>query len=138
MVRVSRLAVLTAVVAAVATASASAGSPLPRLMSCSGEPLLRPTGLVILSCADANSEIRATRWTSWGRKSASGTTDFGLNLCSPTCAASTITFFPHSVVRLTAVTKTKLGPRYGRAVITYLLHGKTRTFTAYPPTTPMP
>ena len=134
--RLSYLAVPIAV--ALLAAAASAAPPLPRLLSCSGKPLLRPTGLVVLSCADANSEIRATRWTSWGPTSAAGTTDFGLNLCTPTCAASSITFFPNSAVRLTGVTKTKRGLRFSRAVIAYVLHGKRKTFTAYPPTTPMP
>ena len=138
MSRLSCLAVLTVVAVAVLAATATASSPLPRLMSCSGKPLLRPTGLVVLSCADANSEIRATHWTTWDRASATGTTDFGLNLCTPTCAASTITLFPNSLIRLTSVTKTKQGPRFSRAVITYVLHGKKKTFTAYPPTTPMP
>jgi len=136
MKRLSYLAVLIAV--ALLAPVASASSPSPRLLSCSGKPLQRPTGLVVLSCADANSEIRATHWTSWGRTSAVGTTDFGLNLCTPTCAASTITFFPNSVVRLTGVTKTKQGLRFSRAVIAYVLHRKRKTFTAYPPTAPMP
>jgi len=136
--RLSCLASLSALAVTVLATVASASSPLPRLLSCSGKPLLRPTGLVVLSCADANSEIRATHWTSWGHTSAVGTTDFGLNLCTPTCAASTITFFPNSLVRLTGVTKTKQGPRFSRAVITYVVHGKRKTFTGYPPTTPMP
>jgi len=99
---------------------------------------LRPTGLVVLSCADANSEIRDTHWRSWGLASAVGTTEFGLNLCAPTCVASKITFFPNSTVRLTGVTTTKRGPRFSRAVVTYVLHGKKKMFTAHPPTTPMP
>jgi hypothetical protein len=136
--RLSCLAALGVLAVAVLATVASASSPLPRLLSCSGKPLLRPTGLVVLSCADANSEIRATHWTSWGGTSAVGTTDFGLNLCTPTCAASTITFFPHSLVRLTGVTTTKQGLRFSRAAITYVLRGKRKTFTAYPPTTPMP
>jgi hypothetical protein len=135
--RVSCLFVLLLGVTLIA-AAASASVPLPRLLSCSGKPLLRPTGLVVLSCADANSEIRATRWSSWRRTSAAGTTTFGLNLCTPTCAQSTLSIFPHSHVRLTGVVKTKQGPRFSRAVITYVLHGKTKAFTAYPPTTPMP
>jgi hypothetical protein len=135
--RVSCL-VIVLLSAAVIAAVASASAPLPRLLSCSGKPLLRPTGLVVLSCADANSEIRATRWSSWRRTNADGTTTFGLNLCTPTCAQSTLSIFPHSHVRLTGVVETKQGPRFSRAVITYVHHGKTKTFTAYPPTTPMP
>ena len=133
-----RLIAPAAVAAALLAAVAAAAVPLPRLLSCSGKPLLRPTGPVVLSCADANSEIRATHWSSWGRTSAVGTTTFGLNLCTPTCAESSISFFPHSRIRLTGVTSTRHGLRFSRAVVTYVLHGRTRTFTAYPPTTPRP
>jgi hypothetical protein len=130
-------ATVAAVVAAavVATGGGASVAP-PRLLSCSGKALLRPTGTVVLSCADANSELRSTHWLSWGRTAAVGTTDFGLNLCTPTCAASSTTFFSHSRVRLTGVAHTKQGPRFGRAVVTYVLRGKTKTFVAYLPTRP--
>jgi hypothetical protein len=133
------LARLTVVLAAAALAgAASAAAPLPRLLGCDGKPLLRPTGTVVLACADANSELRATHWTSWGRTSAVGTTELGLNLCNPNCASSRMSFFPHSRVRLSAVKQTKLGPLFSRVTVTYVLHGKTRTFVGYPPTSRMP
>ena len=124
-------------VAVLATA-ASAAVPLPRLLDCGGKPLLRPSGTVVLACADANSELRATRWASWGRTSAVGTTTLGLNLCDPNCASSTMTFFPHSRVRLSAVKATTLGPLFARVTVTYRLHGRTRTFVGYPPTSRIP
>ena len=120
--------------AAGAPASAKPATPLPRLLSCGGTRLLRPTGVVVLSCADANSEIKGTRWRSWGRSEAVGTTDFGINLCTPTCVASRIRFFPASTVRLRDVQTTSGGPLFGRAEITYTLNGVRRTFTAYPAT----
>jgi len=123
--------------AAACTAVAFASSPLPRILSCGGKPLLRPGGLVVLSCADAGSELRSTHWLSWTATSATGTTDFGLNLCTPTCVQSSMTFFPNSHVHLTGVVKTTLGPLFSRAVITYTLHGKKQTFVAYPPTRPL-
>lgn len=133
-----RAAVLAALAAAVLAAGASATAPLPRLLSCSGKPLLRPAGTVVLACADANSELRTTRWTSWGRTSATGVTDLGLNLCNPNCASSTMSFFPHSRVRLSGVQHTKLGLLFTRVTVTYVLHGKTKVFVGYPPTTRMP
>ena len=129
---------LPAVVIAMASAStpiASAGtSASARLRSCTGGLLLEPTGTVVLACADANTEIRATRWTSWTNTGARGTTDFGLNLCTPTCVASRISFFPDSTIRLTAAKHTAHGLLFTRAVISYRLHGVQKTFTAYPAT----
>ena len=133
----ARVVLPFAVVVAVTAGTASASSPLPRLLSCSGKALLRPNGLVVLACADANSEIRTTRWQTWTRTQATGTTDFGLNLCTPTCAQSAITFFPQSRVVLTGVTQTARGPLFSRAVITYTAAGKRKTFVAYPPTRPL-
>ena len=121
-----------------AATAASAATPLPRLLGCGGKPLLRPVGTVVLSCADANSELRATRWTSWSRTSATGVTDLGLNLCNPNCASSRMTFFPHSRVRLSRVQQTKLGPLFSRATVTYVLHGRTKVFVGYPPTSRIP
>jgi hypothetical protein len=85
----------------------------------------------VLSCADGNSEIDKTAWTSWGASSATGTTDFWLNLCTPNCAASSMRSFPHSTVRLSDPTKTKQGLFFGRADVTYALNGARKTFTAY-------
>ena len=123
--------------AVVVVSSASAAPAMPKLLSCAGRPLLRPSGLVVLSCADGNSELRKTHWSSWARSGAVGTTDFGVNLCNPTCAASSMTFFPHSRVRLSGAKKTGHGLLFTRATIAYVLHGKTKTFVAYPPTRPL-
>jgi len=126
-------AALAATTASIALA-AGGGATTARLLSCAGTPLLRPHGTVVLSCADAGSELRSTVWQHWGADSASGTTDFGLNLCTPTCAASRMSFFPGSTVRLSAPVTTGKGRLFSRATITYRLHGVRRTFTAYPPT----
>jgi hypothetical protein len=135
----ARLALIAALAAAVATTAASAAStPLPRILDCSGKPLVRPTGTLVLACADANSELRKTRWSAWGRTSAAGTTDLGLNLCNPNCAASKMSFFPGSRVRLSGVKRTKLGLLFTRVTVRYVLHGKTRVFVGYPPTSRMP
>ena len=134
----TRLALIAAVATATLAATASASTSPPRILDCGGKALVRPTGTLVLSCADANSELRKTRWTSWGRASAVGTTDLGLNLCDPNCAASKMSFFPHSRVRLSGVKRTKLGLLFTRVTVSYLLHGKTRVFVGYPPTSRMP
>jgi hypothetical protein len=133
-----RLTLLAALAAALLATAASASAPLPRILDCSGKPLLRPTGTLVLSCADANSEIRKTRWSSWGRTSAVGTTDLGLNLCNPNCASSKMSFFPGSRVRLSGVKQTKLGLLFTRVTVSYVLHGKTKVFVGYPPTSRLP
>ena len=120
--------------AAAAVATAFASSATPALLSCSGAHLVRPAGTVVLSCADGNSLIRDTRWQSWNAAGATGTTDFGLNLCTPTCVASRIRFFPGSAIRLVGATRTSKGLLFSRAVIRYTLNGEQRTFTAYPET----
>ena len=117
--------------AASASASASASA---RLRSCSGQALFEPKGTVVLACADANTEITSTHWTAWTDAGASGTTDFGLNLCTPTCVASRISFFPDATIRLLAPRQTAHGLLFTRAVISYRRGGRQKTFTAYPAT----
>jgi hypothetical protein len=98
------------------------------LLSCSGAAVIAPKTFII-SCADANSELTATHWTSWTASQARGTTTFGLNLCDPYCAASRISFFPDSTVVLRNPVTTSKGPRFSELVVTYLLHNKATTFT---------
>ncbi|HUY29971.1 MAG TPA: hypothetical protein VMV02_03125 [Acidimicrobiales bacterium] len=98
-----------------------------RMLTCAGKPVLKPVNFVI-SCADANSELTATHWTRWTAKEAVGTTRFGLNLCNPYCAASKISYFPKSTVRLSAPVQTKHGRLFSKLVVTYKLHGKARRF----------
>jgi len=121
-------------IAACLTAVAAAAAPVPKLLSCTGTALVRPSATVVLSCADGNTELRATHWRSWGPRVAVGSTDFGVNLCTPTCVASRMRFFPAATVALTDPRRTSRGLLFTRAVITYTLDGSRRTFTAYPAT----
>src|SRR5579863_8269890 len=134
MSRKIKTAALTATILALCAATALAAGTSPRLLSCSGSPLIKPTGMVVLSCADANSELKSTHWSSWSANGASGKTDFGLNLCTPDCAASSIRFFSGSSVRLLDPRHTSKGLLFTRVVVGYKLGGKQRSFTAYPPT----
>lgn len=129
------LTLIAILACALATGVAGAGTAaLPRLLSCTGSPLLRPAGTVVLACADANTELTKTHWRTWDATSATGITDFGVNLCTPSCAQSRIRFFPGSAVRLVEPRRTSKGLVFTRAVITYRLHGSRRTFVAYPAT----
>jgi hypothetical protein len=126
---IGALAALAATSAIVVPASATASKRLPALLSCSGKRLVRPTGMVVIACADANAELRSTHWSSWTASAASGTTDWALNLCTPTCAASKITDFPDSSVRLSQPTKTSHGVVFEKVTVHYRLHGKTETYS---------
>lgn len=121
--------------AGAAGGASAAGAPaLPALLGCTGARLVRPAGTVILACADANAEISRTRWRTWTATAATGTTDLGINLCTPTCVASRIRFFPGSTIRLVSPERTRQGLVFTRARITYVLGGKRTTITAYPAT----
>jgi hypothetical protein len=121
-------------VAVLSLTAVAAAAPVPKLLSCSGSALVRPAGTVVLSCADANTELSRTHWRSWGAEQAVGRTDFGVNLCTPTCVASRMRFFPASQVRLIDAKSTSRGLLFTRAVITYTINGVKKTFTAYPAT----
>jgi hypothetical protein len=116
-------------VIALALLALSLHASTPRLLDCAGKPVVRPASFVI-ACADANTELTRTRWTTWTASTATGTTRFGINFCKPYCAASKLSYFPRARVRLVA-------PKHGlftRIVVTYVLHGKTKTFVGYPRT----
>jgi hypothetical protein len=124
----------SAAVGAAGSASAAAARSAPALLSCAGARLVRPGGTVVLACADANTEISKTHWHTWRAASATGTTDFGVNLCTPSCVASRMRFFPDSTIRLLGAERTRHGLVFSRAEITYVLGGVHRTFAAYPAT----
>jgi hypothetical protein len=127
-------AATVATIAAGLAAAAAAAAPVPRLLSCAGTALLRPAATVVLSCADGNSELKSTHWRSWGTREAVGSTDFGVNLCTPTCVASRMRFFAASTVTLSDPKRTGKGLLFTKATISYAVDGSKRTFTAYPAT----
>ncbi|OYV60140.1 MAG: hypothetical protein B7Z69_05075 [Actinobacteria bacterium 21-73-9] len=96
----------------------------PRVATCTGDAVVEPTTLT-LTCADANSALTATRWSAWGATSARGVTTFALNLCTPNCAASPLSYFPGASVVLDAPVATGHGDRFSRAVVTYRWGGVT-------------
>lgn len=126
-------AVVLAAAGTAAGLAASSGGPAgPRttgLLTCAQKPVTRPTTFV-LACADANALLTATQWSTWTGTGATGLTRFGLNLCTPSCAASSITYFPHSTVVASAPVDTpKHGRLFSHLVVTYHLHGKTKTYS---------
>jgi hypothetical protein len=125
-------AVLSATAGAAAAGAASPAkvSPsLPGVLNCKNKVVVRPSTLV-LACADYNAELTKTHWATWGATRGSGTTDFGLNLCVPYCAASKVSFFPGSKVQVSAPVMTKHhGHLFSKLVVTYKLKGKTHQYS---------
>lgn len=98
------------------------------LLSCNGKVVVRP-GNFVITCADAYTQLTATQWTAWGSTTATGSTRFAMNLCTPTCVASKMSYFPSSVVRLSDPIRTKAhGWLFSKLVVTYRLHGKAKSF----------
>ncbi len=102
-------------------------SPSVRVVTCSGSSVARPSTLVV-SCADANTLLTNTRWSTWNASGASGTTTFGINLCTPYCAASPISYFPRSLVRLYAPETSAHGVFFSQLEIRYGVGNKMKTF----------
>ncbi len=101
----------------------------PGLLNCRDQVVVKPSTLV-LACADYNAEITKTHWATWGATSGSGTTDFGLNLCVPYCAASKMSYFPGSKVQVSAPVATKHhGRLFSKLVVTFKLKGKTQHYS---------
>lgn len=125
----------TAATADLAAPAALAGpTAVPRLISCAGRAMIRPTAEFVFDCADANVAIRGERWSSWGRSEARGTAELDINLCKPTCVQSSTSVFKDSRVRLFDVERTASGPAFSRAAITYSRAGRESTVIAYPRT----
>jgi hypothetical protein len=78
------LAGATSVLAYHQSTSARAGITLVK--TCSDQAVVRPAAMV-LSCADANSELRGLTWTDWGDTTAYATGTIAWNDCTPDCAA---------------------------------------------------
>ncbi|MGA2528010.1 MAG: hypothetical protein ABSG36_02470 [Acidimicrobiales bacterium] len=113
-----------------ATAAKAAVPAMTHVLSCLGEPELRPASYVI-SCADANASWHGVTWTSWGPKLASGAGDLYQNDCNPNCAAGHFRTY-QAVVVLSVITRTKkYGALYTKAVFSYLLKGKHKTERFY-------
>ncbi len=127
---VAGLAIAAASVFFVAPASASSLGSSSRvgLFSCANKVVVRP-GTFVITCADANVQLTATKWSEWGSTTAVGTTRFAMNLCRPSCVSSKMSYFPSSVVRLSAPADTKAhGWLFSKLVVTYRLDGKTKTY----------
>ena len=111
-----------------AKSPASSSPPETKLLSCAGTTVVRP-GTFTISCADGYIELTKAHWSKWSMRRAKGTTDFGMNLCQPNCAASSVSFFPNSGVVLSRPISTRYGNVYSSLVVHYRLDGKEKSFS---------
>jgi hypothetical protein len=137
MSRLARFASSVALASALAVPTlaipASSGASTPKtsaakILTCTGTTVSRPSNFVI-SCADANAALTKTHWSTWNANNATGTTRFALNLCVPYCAASKMSYFPNSTVRLSAPVMAKHGRLFSKLVVRYSLRGKIVSFS---------
>ncbi|HEY5111953.1 MAG TPA: hypothetical protein VII67_06455 [Acidimicrobiales bacterium] len=110
-------------------AAASALSTLKSagMLTCRGSYVMEPTSFII-TCADSNTELTRTHWSTWTSTGARGTTRFAMNLCTPYCAASPMSYFANSKVDLSAPVKTTKGTLFSLMVVHYSLHGQAKTY----------
>ena len=98
------------------------------VLNCKDVAVVEPKNFVI-SCADGNTMLTKTRWIRWNRSGATGTTNFAINLCNPSCFASTMSLFPQSTVVLTRPMKTQHGVLFSELVVRYRADGKLSKFS---------
>jgi len=110
-----------------ATPSVVTGSSA-KVLTCSGASVARPRSLVV-TCADANTALQSTHWSSWSASGASGSTTFVMNLCTPYCAASPLSYFPHSSVTLSTPVTSSRGTYFSRLVVKYRQGSTVKTYT---------
>jgi hypothetical protein len=98
-----------------------------KVVTCEGTDVVRPTNYII-TCADAYTQLTNTHWTRWAAKSATGTTTFAMNLCTPYCAASPMTYFPNSTALFSSPVTTRHGSLFSLLTVRYHTGGHLRVF----------
>lgn len=91
-----------------AASAAGTGVALPRVMTCAGTTVVRPSSYV-LACADDYTYFVKIHWTTWSTASATARATFVQNNCTPTCVTGHFVKYP---ARLTFSEPKKT--RYGR------------------------
>ncbi len=98
-----------------------------KVLTCQGTDVVRPRTYII-TCADGYTQLTNTHWSTWTSTKAVGTTTFAMNLCKPYCAASKMTYYPHSAVTLTSPVSTKHGSLFSSLTVRYQSGGHSRVF----------
>lgn len=91
------LATVTLATSAVMIAAPASAAPAShtRVISSCTTATYKPSSY-ILTCADANTQIRHATYTSWSPKLAEGRGTYVYNTCTPSCAAGTFKHHPVS------------------------------------------
>lgn len=127
----TRTAVAVTCIAAAASLGAMLAAPAEaapsgqtRVIAACKSPAYKPKQY-ILTCADANTEIRHASYSSWSANAASGRGTFYYNTCRPDCAAGTFKHHPvtFSLDRVRSVHGQRL---FTRMYVSYA--GLTETF----------
>ena len=107
--------------------AALAASSDAKVLTCQGTDVIRPRTLVV-TCADAYTQLTDTHWTTWTSSIAVGTTTFAMNLCKPYCTASKMSYFPNSAVQFSSPVMTKRGHVFSLLVVHYVSAGHSHVF----------
>lgn len=116
------LAALAAPPALAATAAGTGTAP-PRVLTCAGKPVVKPSSYV-LTCADAYTYFDAIHWTTWGPTSATATATYVQNTCTPTCVAGHFVRYP-ATLTLSEPEKTTYGELFSAIHYTYSVSAST-------------
>ncbi|HEY2577137.1 MAG TPA: hypothetical protein VGI74_12605 [Streptosporangiaceae bacterium] len=114
---------------AVAQATAPAATTAPPrgrlqgktvIISCLNRPEVRPD-FFMLACSDGTAYLTKLRWASWTASLASGTAEFSLNRCDPSCATGKFITSPVVIVlwRTAAVPRRPSRQQFLRMTIIY-------------------
>ncbi len=107
---------------------------------CGSDAVMRPPSIV-LACADGNAQVVHLAWASWGPAQATGSGDYAVNDCLPTCPGGTFHRYP-ATITLTTVKTTPHGRYFTILTVEPTAEspfsGPSRDFLLDVPTTPAP
>jgi hypothetical protein len=101
---------------AIGAGTATASFSPPKWSDC-GHLTVKPVNIVI-TCADANYQLRGLAWTSWGASTVQGTGTAHINDCTPTCSNGKERTYPVETT-LAKLTKCGSSSRYLRLTIVF-------------------
>jgi len=122
------LAVTVGVGASVASAHVSP----PRVVTCAGVPVYKPSRDVVTCGGSGFAEWTGVKWTTWAH-TAAGHGEFGIKYCTTNCARARLHLYP-AVVHLVRYMHGTGGMVYCGAVIDYVAGTHKHTYLASLPT----
>lgn len=120
-----------AVAAGLAASAAAAHVDPPRVVTCAGVPVYKPSHNVVTG-GRGFAEWSGVRWTTWAR-TAVGHGECGIKYCTTNCAHARLHLYP-AVMHLVRYMRGTGGMVYWGAVIDYVAGTRTDTYVARLPT----